>query len=254
MFYTFFSGLANLLASPLVHCSMVIALCLLLKKMRSTNNKMYNILIGGSLCWLLFCSLPFTSTLLIHGLEHHYPSIDVQDEEWKSADAIVVLACSFYDDDALPLVSRWHDCSMKRNLQAALMYKEKATPIYLSGGPVDKTDYTHAQFNLRFFKQMGIPEEHIILSQQGHNTASEAAGLLPLLQGKTIALVPSASHQIRAVEYFRHQSVTIIPIPVEHLSRYDIEPMIGRPSARSLYRSERAMHEYLGILAQRLSF
>lgn len=196
--------------------------------------------------------MPYTSTLLIHHLDHHYPTIDFDDKRWQSADAIVVLACSFYDDDALPLTSRWHDCAIKRNLQAVLMYQEKAMPIFLSGGSVKESDYTHAQFNLQFFKQMNVPEKDITLSERGYNTATESEALAPLLKGKTIALVTSASHQTRAVEYFKRKNLNVIPIPVEHLSRYEREFTLGLPSANNLYRSERAIHEYLGILAQNI--
>lgn len=246
------STVANILASPLIHVPLLIGACLILQKFRGGRMWLYNSIIGVLLGWFIFCTLPYTSTLLIHRLEHHYPVIDFDDEEWQSADAIVVLACSFYDEEKLPFTSRWHDCSAKRNLQAALMYKERPTPIYLSGGQIEQSDYTHADFNRTFLMQLGVPTEDILLSRHGKNTDSESKALLPMIDGKTIALVTSASHQIRATNYFKALGIKVIQVPVEHLSRPNISFVLGWPSANNLYRSERAIHEYLGLLAQTL--
>ena len=71
------------------------------------------------------------------------------------------------------------------------------------------------------------------------------------IMSQSISLVTSASHHPRAVKYFEEFGVKVLPIPVEHFSRIQIEPMIDFPNARSLYRSERAIHEYLGLIYQK---
>ena len=194
--------------------------------------------------------MPYPSSLLIQSLEHRYPPIDYDDKKWQRADAIVVLACSFYDVPELPFLSRWHDCSVKRNIQAVLMYQQKPLPIYLSGGIKKRSDKTHASFNRDFLTTFDIPSNDIHLVEEGFNTASEAKALSSSLAGKTVALITSASHQIRATRYFEQHNINVIQIPVEYLS-IPLEGFIaGKPSATNLYRSERAIHEYLGLVGQ----
>jgi hypothetical protein len=55
----------------------------------------------------------------------------------------------------------------------------------------------------------------------------------------------------RAVFYFEENDVQVLPIPVEHFTRINVMPVVGLPNAASLYRSERAIHEYLGLIYQK---
>jgi hypothetical protein len=89
--------------------------------------------------------------LLIKHLEDKYPVIPLESSEWRKTDAIVVLACNYYEDDELPFVSRWPNCSLQRNLHAALMYREHPMPIYLAGDILGSTDkYSQASHNKDF--------------------------------------------------------------------------------------------------------
>lgn len=204
------------------------------------------------LIWLLLCSMGYPSVLLIKSLEDKYPVVLLQSEAWRKTDVIVILACNHYEDEALPFVSRWPNCSLQRNLHAALMYKIKPMPIYLAGGILGNKDkHSQASHNRAFFEAMGVDKADIFTTPRGFNTETEVNSLAPLLKGKHISLVTSASHLPRAVSYFEEQAIKVLPIPVEHLSRKSIEPYIGWPNASSLYRSERAIHEYLGLFYQR---
>jgi uncharacterized SAM-binding protein YcdF (DUF218 family) len=195
--------------------------------------------------------MTYPSVLLIKKLEDKYPVVFLQSQEWRKTDAIVVLACYYFEDDKLPFVSRWPNCSLQRNLHATLMYKIHALPIYLGAGiSGTKNKLSLAEHNQSFFETMGVNSADIYTTSSGHNTETEAQALSPLLQGKWISLVTSASHLPRAVKYFEELGIKVLPIPVEHFSRREIEPMIGLPNASSLYRSERAIHEYLGLIYQ----
>ncbi|MDU0356342.1 ElyC/SanA/YdcF family protein [Paraglaciecola aquimarina] len=86
---------------------------------------------------------------------------------------------------------------------------------------------------------------------EGSNTETEAAALAPLLKDKYISLVTSARHLPRAVTYFEDLGIKVLPIPVEHLATKKIQFKLGWPSARSLRKSEKAIHEYLGLIYQK---
>lgn len=245
-------GLANSLSSPLVHAPLIF-LILRIAGYLSHQQKLFRGLSFLPVVWFFICSLTYPSVLLVKYLEDQYPVVHLTSQKWQKTDAIVVLACNYFDDDDLPFVSRWPECSLQRNLQAAMMYKIKPTPIYLAAGVLNSLDSnSQAVFNSRFLGKLGVKPADILMFPQGNDTQSEVAALAQALQGKYVALVTSASHQPRAVEYFRRQGIKVLAIPVEHLSRKNIHLTIDLPSARSLYRSERAIHEYLGLIYQRL--
>jgi uncharacterized SAM-binding protein YcdF (DUF218 family) len=242
--------IASILSSPLIHGPILFGIIRIMAHF-SKKPRIYNYVSFIPLIWLFLCSMTYPSVVLIKNLEDKYPVVFLQSEEWRKTDAIVVLACYHFEDDELPFVSRWPNCSLQRNLHAALMYKAHALPIYLAAGILGtKNKYSLAEHNQSFFEKMGVNSADIFTMPKGSNTESEAKALSPLLQGKWISLVTSASHLPRAVKYFEDLGIKVLPIPVEHFSRRKIEPMINLPNATSLYRSERAIHEYLGLIYQ----
>jgi uncharacterized SAM-binding protein YcdF (DUF218 family) len=245
------ASIASFFSSPLVHSLTLFAIFKILSCAKIKPN-FFSYLSFVPLLWLLICSMSYPSVLLIKHLEDKYPVIPLESQEWRKTEAIVVLACNYFEDGNLPFVSRWPNCSLQRNLHAALMYREHAMPIFLAGDILGSTDkFTQASHNQYFFEQMGVDSADIFILPKGVNTETEVNALTSILDGKHISLVTSASHLPRAVFYFEEKNIQVLPIPVEHLSRKSVEPVIGLPNAASLYRSERAIHEYLGLIYQR---
>ena len=245
-------SLANSLSSPLVHGPLLFAILQLLSRLPIRGTRILKWLSYIPLLWLGFCSLIYPSVMLIKPLEDQYPTIRLTSPLWQKADGIVVLACNHFDDDALPFVSKWPQCSLQRNLHAALMYQKKPLPIFLAAGIINQLDTkSQAQYNKEFLITLGVKANDIHIFPEGHDTESEVNALAPHLKNKYIALVSSASHLPRAAEYFRLHQISVLPIPVEHLSRKNVSFVLGLPNGLSLYRSERAIHEYLGLIYQR---
>ena len=245
------ASIASTFSSPLVHS---LTLFVMFKLLSHTKFKptFFSYLSVVPLLWLLICSMTYPSVLLIKHLEDKYPVIPLDTEAWRKTQAIVVLACNYFEDDALPFVSRWPNCSMQRNLHAALMYREHPMPIFLAGDILGRNDKeSQASHNQYFFEKMGVDSADIIIVPKGRNTETEVNALVSILDGRHISLVTSASHLPRAVYYFEEKNIQVLPIPVEHFSRIKVEPMLGLPNATSLYRSERAIHEYLGLIYQK---
>ena len=245
------ASIASTFSSPLVHS---LTLFVMFKLLSHTKFKptFFSYLSVLPLLWLLICSMTYPSVLLIKHLENTYPVIPLGSEEWRKTQAIVVLACNYFEDDELPFVSRWPNCSLQRNLHAALMYREHPMPIYLAGDILGHNDEgSQASHNQYFFEKMGVDSADIFMVPKGRNTETEVNALVSLLEGKNISLVTSASHLPRAVFYFEEKNIHVLPIPVEHFSRINVSPMVSFPNATSLYRSERAIHEYLGLIYQK---
>ncbi len=243
--------LATLFTSPLVHSLVLFAVFKTLSHCKFKPT-FFRYLSWLPLLWLLLASMSYPSTLLIHNLENTYPMIPLESKEWRKTEAIVILACNHYEDKNLPFVSRWPNCSLQRNLHAAMMYRENPMPIYLAGDVLGQDDkIAQASHNKRFLVNMGVKPSDIFTINQGLNTETEVKALVSILANKHIALVTSASHLPRAVFYFEEHNIQVLPIGVEYLSRSKIYPAFDLPNAASLYRSERAIHEYLGLIYQR---
>ncbi|MFT5814337.1 MAG: uncharacterized SAM-binding protein YcdF (DUF218 family) [Psychroserpens sp.] len=245
------ASIATTFTSPLVHSLTLFAIFKILSHTKFKPT-LFSYLSVVPLIWLLISSMTYPSVLLIKHLENKYPVIPLESAEWRKTDAIVVLACNHYEDDNLPFVSRWPNCSLQRNLHAALMYREHPMPIYLAGDVLGITDkFSQASHNRKFLVKMGVKKADIFVISKGVNTETEVNALASLLNGRHISLVTSASHLPRAVVYFEEKNIQVLPIPVEHFRRINVSPVVGLPNATSLYRSERAIHEYLGLIYQK---
>ncbi|GGD75112.1 membrane protein [Lacimicrobium alkaliphilum] len=201
--------------------------------------------------FILWCSLPVTSNIMLKPIERSYPVVQAGASVLKQADAILVLGCRHYEDASLPFADRWHRCSLLRNLQAIQIHRYHEKPIYVSGGILKYRKNSEASANEAFFLAMGISPTDIISVPSGTNTEEEAIALSPFLKGKTVALVTSASHQIRAKYYLNQQHISVIPVPVEFLSTTGTD--WGWPSTLGLERSHRAFYEWAGLTYQYLS-
>ena len=80
---------------------------------------------------------------------------------------------------------------------------------------------------------------------------AELAKLLSSKQAGRIGLVTSALHMPRSVQVFRKQfpNDTIVPIPVNHLYSPDWGNLRNyMPSPTTLYHSNNALHEWIGMV------
>ncbi|ALS99133.1 YdcF family protein [Lacimicrobium alkaliphilum] len=240
----------HFLIQPLNLFFTLLFIALLLKLLFKANKTAWFVLTLASV-FLLWCSLPMTSNMMLKPIERRYPVIQADAPVLQQADAILVLGCRHYEDTPRPFADRWHRCSLLRNLQASQMYRYQQKPVYVSGGILKYREQSEAEANKAFFLALGISPEHIVSVPSGTNTKEEAQALASHLRGKTVALVTSASHQLRAKYYLNQQGINVIPVPVEHLSSQSID--WGWPNTTSLERSHRAFYEWAGLAYQYLN-
>lgn len=100
---------------------------------------------------------------------------------------------------------------------------------------------------------IGLRQEDLILIQDVWDTREEVKQMSQIIGADRFVLLTSASHMPRAMELFQGAGMNPLPAPIEHMvkSRSSYENWI--PSAGSLYLSERAIYEYLGLLWLRLA-
>lgn len=110
-----------------------------------------------------------------------------------------------------------------------------------------------AQFALRFFEQLGVPRERLVIEAQSRNTAENAIYCKRLIApkpGERWLLITTAMHMPRAVGAFREVGFPVTPFPVDYqLAGWaSLRARLGSVSGR-LGRTDLAVHEWLGLLA-----
>lgn len=202
-----------------------------------------------SVIWITLCSQYFFSALLIEPLERAFPPVKIENNQWKNADAIWVLACYHFDAEPLPLISQFNSCSIERLTQAAIMYKVKAIPIYLTGGSFNEnTKLNHAEQASKLLVALGVNKLDIKIINKGQNTVSEAQELFKHIEEKKLAVISSATHGIRLNSILTNLDINFVFVPVHYASKIDPVFTINAPSIQALDRSERAFYEYGALI------
>jgi uncharacterized SAM-binding protein YcdF (DUF218 family) len=108
------------------------------------------------------------------------------------------------------------------------------------------------------FIGLGLPPEQLVLESESRNTYENAIFTRDLVQpkpGERWLLVTSAFHMPRSIGIFRKANFEVIPYPVDYqttgsgrdLTRINLDAISG------LNRFDRALREYIGLVAYRLS-
>jgi len=112
-----------------------------------------------------------------------------------------------------------------RLLEAARIYryalrKNVLYTIFLSGGSCSKGKSTEAKIYRHVLLQMGIPKKQIVLENRSKNTFQNAQFVKPLLLQHHIheaLLITSGFHMRRALLYFHHFNMHVVPAPTDFL-------------------------------------
>lgn len=207
---------------------------------------------------LIFSLLSFDqiSTPIISPLDRKYgaysPSIseDVSDP----VQYVVVLGGGHVSDPSLPVTSQLSEASLIRLVEGIRVYrKNTGSKIILSGGkgfdPVPE-----ARILVDAAKTLGMKSDDLIMESDSKDTEDQARFIKKIVGSNRFILVTSAFHMPRAMALFRKQGMDPIPAPAGHVVKTQRQFSPGQffPSANSLGKSERAVHEYLGMVWAKL--
>lgn len=204
-------------------------------------------LIGAACIWIFLASQYTFSNWLLAPLEYAYPPLQKADKIWHDAEYIFSPGCYYFGKD-LPEASNWHQCSLTRLVQTAIMAGYKATPVIVTGGNFlrDK-EIVYADKAKQFLST--LISSPVTALPVGHNTEQELKALFNYTGDVPIAVVTSATHMRRLVYQAKQIGFTqLIPVPVEHLSPPTYEVTLNIPSIASIYHTERALYEYIALL------
>ncbi len=199
----------------------------------------------GLVCIALFASEP-VSGYLVANLERQYPAFNTE----QPVDMILVLGSSGIADPDLAITGQLSSTALSRFSEAFRIWRANPNATWVVSGSGFGDTKSHAQLMATLAITYGVPEQQIIRLNNTLDTPQEAAEMAKLMAGKTAALVTSATHMPRAKALFDVYQVSPIAAPASYHQRNSTQPEpLNRqiPSAYYLYRSEVAMHEYIGI-------
>mgnify|MGYP000718713732 CR=1 FL=1 len=126
-----------------------------------------------------------------------------------------------------------------------LYHKIENAKIITSGYPGSYT-IPEAQRTANIFMNLGIPKEDIIIHSEPKDTKEEAIKTKELLGDAPFILVTSSYHMKRAMALFQKEGLNPIAAPANLKIRENKYSSI--PSGGSLFKTEIALHEHLGII------
>lgn len=204
-----------------------------------------------AISWTVFWSLPIASIWLGGHLENRY-AYETANHVSK-ADAIVVLGGHTANSR-----QNWFDeydpnKTTTRIQRATHLYEAQRAPMILVSGAALDGGTSEAQTMANYLKNMGVPEQAIIIEEQSYTTQENAiysAKKLQQLQAHRVLLVTSALHMSRAMASFKKEGVEVIAAPVapQITKPNDSWLAIWKPSFQALNASRSIIKEYVGLL------
>lgn len=221
--------------------------CLWFTRRQRTGKVLVTVAIG--LLGLL--SHDCVSNLLAGPLEKKYPPItnmaSVQGVKW-----IVVLGGGSEVDPKLPASTFLSGPSLVRLLEGVSLYKRNPGSKLIVTGRSSFGGITPvAAVMADVAREWGVKAEDIVVERASKDTKDHAAFVKEIVGDDRFVLVTSASHMPRTMGLFRRQRLAPKAAPTDYMAKARegrLTPQDFFPSAEGLEKTERAVHEYLGLV------
>jgi uncharacterized SAM-binding protein YcdF (DUF218 family) len=207
--------------------------------------------------WLLICatlivylgSTTIVGDALVGPLERAYPPLP--ENLLPSAAQIVVLGSGYAPHPREPITAAIDEDGLVRITEGIRWaHRLQAAKLIVSGGaPPGAEPPAHGYALLA--NDLGVANNRLVVLDEALDTAAESRSVARLLGNAPFILITSAYHMPRAVRLMKLAGTQPIPAPTGQLS-YDSNIWDWRqwlPSSSGLCKTERALHEYLGLTA-----
>lgn len=227
---------------PLPFCCLIILFGLILSFWKVATGRI--IAFSGVALLMLFSWQPFANSVL-YPLEHQYPSFDLS----QPIDAVVVLGNCHTVSEDIPPMAQLCGTGLYRLMEGYRIWQANPEAELLLSGYAGDESRPYAEVVGEIALSLGVPEEKIRLFPTAQATQQEAELTAPFLNGKTFALVTSASHMQRSMNWFQQQI-----IEGQHLQPIPAPAHFGAPKkdtnwkieTSALLKTERSWYELLG--------
>ena len=206
------------------------------------NTKAKGFLVLSFTILFLYSYQPF-SNYLVSNLENKYHKYDYK----QNVKYIHVLGGGHTTDISQPISSQIGEAGIKRDLEGIIIHKHMKGSKIIFTGFEGSTNTTTAQMNANLAIALGVDKKDIIINGTPKDTKEEAMFTKSLLGSEPFILVTSATHMPRAIELFKSLGLNPIPAPTD-FHKNNFRGYLIAPDLGCLNNSQRAIHEYLGIL------
>ncbi len=210
-----------------------------------------------SLLLFAICGFSPLGSWLLFPLESRFPAWDAAR---GAPDGIVVLGGSIDADvSAARGVAVVRGAADRIVAAAALARQYPDARIVFTGGSSNliENDPREADFAAEIFERLGVRRERLTIERRSRNTEENAEftkAIAAPKNGERWLLVTSAYHMPRSVGLFRKAGFAVEPYPVDWRvgSRADLL-QFSAVAIEGLQRTGLAVHEWIGLLAYRLT-
>lgn len=237
------------IASPLV-IAMLLMICAWLFR-RMTWLRAARISLVGSVLVAWLGSTPLVGALLLAPLESQYPP--PSRAEYAGVRLVVVLGSYYAPVEGLPVSSLLDDEGIRRAVEGIRLQRLLPDSILVVSGGAPNPEEAPAIGAARLARELGVDPQSIRLLPDALDTREEAREIARLIGDQPFLLITSAAHMPRAMTWMQRAGMR----PIAAATSFRTANMRLRwnsclPSAGGLRMTELAVHEYLGLLAQRL--
>jgi uncharacterized SAM-binding protein YcdF (DUF218 family) len=202
---------------------LIVALYFLIAKQQKRAKQMLFV----AILWFFLISFAPFSNMLVKPLENQYT---VHQSTNEKVEYILLLGGDF-ENRAYEVLKHYHALNNVK---------------IITSGYEGYKKISDAQYSKSILEQIGVKSEDIIIQSQPKDTQQEAVEVKKIVQNKPFLLVTSALHMPRAMLLFKNEGLSPIAAPTDFL--YDKEAKFYHISAKQMLITQKAMHEYLGIV------
>ncbi len=187
---------------------------------------------------------------LLRPLELRYPPLrDGQPQ--ISPDYIVVLGSGYSPRDGIPVTAALDPDGLVRVVEAVRLARRFGAARLVVSGGAPPGSVPPARGYAELARGLGLDAGSLSVLDTALNTGEEARSVVALLGKAPFILVTSAYHMPRAMLEMERAGASPIPAPTGQSTGEASAGSFRRwlPSGSGLSKNERALHEYLGLLA-----
>ncbi len=198
--------------------------------------------------WILLISNSFFSYTLLEPLESKYSSLLTPNPTIKY---VHVLGSGHISNSNISVISQNSQTAMMRLTEGIRLYRLLDNAKLILTGYAGGDSTPHALIQFRVAIALGVSKEDIIVRIEPKDTQEEALSVKKIVKNNPFILVTSASHIPRAMTIFKDSGLNPIAAPTNYYAKKEGE-IFSFPSGGDVYKTQIAMHEYLGILWHQL--
>ncbi len=165
---------------------------------------------------------------------------------------VVVLGSGYDPRPDIPVTSALDEDGLARAVEGIRLWRRlESAKLILSGGAPAGLDAPATGY-AELARSLGMTQESLLVLSASLDTADEAREIAGVVGEMPFILVTSAYHLPRAMRLMKREGINPIAAPAGRRVSPPSHFLLSRwllPSATALRRTERGLHEYVGMLA-----